>query len=42
METIRYVEEKAKEAGVSGEQKWVMFLRLFIETYEKKYGVMEV
>ena len=42
VETFRFVEEKAKEVGASGEQKWVMFLRLFIETYEKKYGVMEV
>ena len=42
VETFRFVEEKAKEAGVKGEQKWVLFLRLFIETYEKKYGVMEV
>ena len=42
VETFRFVEEKAKEVGASGEQKWVLFLRLFIETYEKKYGVMEV
>ncbi len=41
METFRFVEEKAKEVGAKGEQKWVLFLRLFIETYEKKYGVME-
>ncbi len=42
VETFRFVEEKAKEVGASGEQKWVLFLRLFIETYEKKYGVMGV
>lgn len=41
VEIFRFVEEKCEELGIGGEQKWVLFLRLFIETYEKKYGVIE-
>ena len=42
VEIFKFVEDKAKELEISGEHKWVLFLRLFIETYEAKHGTIGV
>ncbi len=42
VEIFKFVEDQAGKYGFTGEQKWVLFLRVFVETYEKEHGTIDV